>query len=740
MVPALHGAALWGLGRSFAWEHPDAWGGLVDLPGTSTALDAERLARELLHDAGSSRQVALREDRFVPRLARASAGPAPIALRPDATYLITGGLGALGLHVAHGLAEQGARRLMLMGRTPLPPRAVWNALKPGDRGFPAVAAIRALEARGVSVHLASVDVASPDALAAHLRHFADEGWPKIRGVIHLAGLLADRALMNLDADALREVFRAKVDGANALHRLFEHEPLDFFVLFSSIASVLGSPGQANYAAANAYLDALAHHRRALGLPALSVSWGPWEELGLAQGASERLARGGVFPLSANEGVELTGQLLSAQGHLAVVAADWGTVSQALGAPPMLSGLATARTSSAGGALRRALLALPKAERAAALTATLVDRISEALGAKEKARADQALDAMGLDSLMGVELRAQLQAELGIDVEMALLLSGPTIAQLSAVLSERVSANAPAAPSTEVEPPRVTPIQPSGSRPPFFCVHPGAVDVSVYAALARQLGDDQPFYALSPRELEASYAGGAEGSGAAASIEALAARCVAALREKQPNGPYRLGGWSLGGVLAFEMSRQLEASGEQVELLALFDSPTPLGTPPAPPTGAELVAAFASYLGVREGAGAPPRELEHGVTTIDEGLDRVLAWGKLQGMFPESHGLAQVRPLFSGYQRGLTQAISHLSDYRPGVFGGRIVYFKATRVLPAYDDAFPKAAAGWGALTSQPLELVEAAGDHYTMFLEPHVRGLADRFAPLLAESPTRPAP
>jgi acyl transferase domain-containing protein/acyl-CoA synthetase (AMP-forming)/AMP-acid ligase II/thioesterase domain-containing protein/acyl carrier protein len=731
-VPALHGAALWGLGRSFAWEHPDAWGGLIDLP--DTALEPERLARELLHDAGSSRQVALRADRFVPRLSRASAAPAPIALRPDATYLITGGLGALGLHVAQGLVEQGARRLMLMGRTSLPPRAVWNALRPGDRGATAVAAIRALEARGVSVHLASVDVASADELAAHLRHFSDEGWPRIRGVIHLAGLLADRALMNLDADALREVFRAKVDGAWALHRLFEHEPLDFFVMFSSIASVLGSPGQANYAAANAYLDALAHHRRALGLPALSLSWGPWDDLGLAQGSSERLARGGIFPLSAAEGVALTGQLLSAQGHFAVVSADWSTVSQALGAPPLLSGLAAARTSSTGGgALRQTLLALPKAQRAPALTAILVDRISEALGAKEKARADQALDAMGLDSLMGIELRAQLQAELGIDVEMALLLSGPTIAQLAAVLSERVSAKASAAPSVEAEPPRLTPIQPSGSRPPFFCVHPGAVDVSVYAALAKQLGDDQPFYALSPRELEASYS--SEGPGTAAgSIEALAGRCNAALREKQPHGPYRLGGWSLGGVLAFEMSRQLEANGEQVELLALFDSPTPLGAPPAPPTGAELVAAFASYLGVREGAGAPPRELEHGVTTIDEGLDRVLAWGKLQGMFPESHGLAQVRPLFSGYQRGLTQAISHLSDYRPGVYGGRIVYFKATRVLPAYDDAFPKAAAGWGRLTSQPLELVEAGGDHYTMFLEPHVRALAESFAPLLTRS------
>ncbi|MCA9710036.1 MAG: SDR family NAD(P)-dependent oxidoreductase, partial [Myxococcales bacterium] len=290
-------AALWGLGRTIAQEHPDLFGAMIDLDATRAPEPSARaLLRELVEPDGEP-QIALRGDhRHVARLRRARALAAqerPWVCRPDASYLVTGGLGGLGLLVARGLVERGARRLVLMGRTALPPRHAWGSISPQSRAFAQVTAVRALEAQGVSVHLAAVDVGDAAQLAGFLQQFRAEGWPPIRGVVHLAGVLQDRILVRLDAAMLGAVVHAKVVGAWLLHRLLAGEALDFFVSSSSIAAVLGSAGQGNYAAANAFLGALAHHRRAAGLPAHAIDWGPWAEVGVASRDRGRLASRGI---------------------------------------------------------------------------------------------------------------------------------------------------------------------------------------------------------------------------------------------------------------------------------------------------------------------------------------------------------------------------------------------------------------------------------------------------------------
>ena len=209
------------------------------------------------------------------------------------------------------MIARGARRLILLGRTQLPPRSAWSGLDPAGRIGRQVAAIRDLEARGAAVHLASVDVADEGALAEYLEGFRQEGWPPIRGVVHAAGVLQDQAVIQLDATALAAVFRAKVLGAWLLHRLLEREPLDFFLLFSSAAALLGSAGQANYAAANGFLDALAHLRRAEGKPASSLAWGPWAEVGMAATQGDRLARRGLGSIPTEQGLEILERLLAA---------------------------------------------------------------------------------------------------------------------------------------------------------------------------------------------------------------------------------------------------------------------------------------------------------------------------------------------------------------------------------------------------------------------------------------------
>ena len=313
---------LWGLGRVIAQEHPTFWGGLVDLDPEASPRDADahQLWEEISQTDGED-QLAFRQGRrYVGRLVRhrPSATPAtPVQWRTDGSYLISGGLGDLGLLVARWMVEQGARRLILLGRTRLPPRSNWNSVETGSRLARQITAIRELESLGACVHLASVDVADEGELSSFLDEFRAEGWPPIRGVVHAAGVLQDGLLVQLDAAALNTVLRPKVMGGWLLHRLLQDDTLDFFILFSSAGSVLGQPGQGNYAAANAFLDALAHHRRAQGRPALSVDWGAWAGEGFADSVggkrlAARLALLGISSIAPEQALEMLGRLLRAK--------------------------------------------------------------------------------------------------------------------------------------------------------------------------------------------------------------------------------------------------------------------------------------------------------------------------------------------------------------------------------------------------------------------------------------------
>ncbi len=272
-------APVWGLGRTIGFELPDLKCTLVDL---DPALGADRAAALLYRELevnDDEDQIAIRgENRWVPRLARVTSCPAARAesLRGDATYLIAGGLGGLGLAVAAWMIEQGARHLVLVGRRAPSTNATALIQKMGEAGG------------DISVMSADVSVAADvDALFERIR--AD--MPPLRGLVHAAGVLDNAPLVDLDADRLAKVLAPKVDGGWNLHHASVRERLDFFVLFSSAVSVLGSPGQGNYAAANSYLDALAQFRRRAGLPALSINWGPWVDIGL-------VASGDFLPASA----------------------------------------------------------------------------------------------------------------------------------------------------------------------------------------------------------------------------------------------------------------------------------------------------------------------------------------------------------------------------------------------------------------------------------------------------------
>ncbi|SCL23201.1 myxalamid-type polyketide synthase MxaF [Micromonospora pallida] len=360
--------------------------------------------------------------------------PAPGAarIRPDASYLITGGFGGLGLGVARWLADSGARQLVLVGRTGAP-----------DTARPV---LDDLARAGVEVVALAADLTVADEVARVLGHVREHLAP-LRGVVHAAGVLDDGILLQQTAERYRRVARPKVDAAWHLHDQTRTETLDFFVLFSSVTSVLGSPGQGGYAAGNAFLDALAHTRRAAGLPALSVNWGPWSAVGMAarleQGGQEALR--GLRAISPDQGVTVLGGLLGRDtAQVAVMpfdAAEWVAAYPAAARSNQLAHLGADAVGqpAAAGARADFLAAEPGRRRRAAMETYVRQEASRVLRlAPARIGVGTPLRSLGFDSLMSLELRNRLEAGLGIALSSTVIWNYPTIAVLVPYLAERMA--------------------------------------------------------------------------------------------------------------------------------------------------------------------------------------------------------------------------------------------------------------------------------------------------------------
>ena len=302
---ALRQSCLWGLAGVIGAEQPQLWGGLVDIPVCDDIGDCASALSTLVPTAAKS-ILELRDGEFLaPALVPVSGQPVrePLRCRPDAAYLITGGMGALGLLMAAWLADRGARRLVLAGRTPLPPRRDWDSNTNDTDVRHKIAAIRALEMRGVSVDAVALDIGSRDAVQALLARRDGDGAAPILGVIHAAGVTESQLLTEITDSRLLRTMWPKIAGAQALHEAFPPATLDFFFLTASAGTVFGIPGQGAYAAANAYLDCLAQARHQQGCHTVSLDWAAWQGLGFgadAQVVVQELQRLGSRPVTPEE--------------------------------------------------------------------------------------------------------------------------------------------------------------------------------------------------------------------------------------------------------------------------------------------------------------------------------------------------------------------------------------------------------------------------------------------------------
>lgn len=444
---AIAQATAGGLARVVATEHPELGLTTIDLDPDLPAGEEDALARILLR-GGPLDTLALRADgAYVAALAASPAEPPrtpPGTLfHPDASYLITGGLGSLGTRVAAWMAARGARHLVLVGR------------RSGASGEGTSAAERA----GARCVVELADVCREDELAGVLARI-DRAMPRLRGVFHAAGVADICLLRDLDPARLGAVLSPKVQGAWNLHRLTEGRPLDHFILFSSIASWLGLPGQGAYAAANAFLDALAAARRAAGQPGMSVGWCAWTGMGVAAApVAERavadLARRGVAGLRADQGLAILEHLIrrgpEAPARTIVLPIDersLGAEAARAGSARWLALLGRAGEPDAGADharapapdLRRALAAAPTpARRRATLERHVRAQIERVLRVPaDEVGLDTPMRALGMDSFMGVELRDLLEASLGLPLPATLVWQRPTLRELAAHLDEALT--------------------------------------------------------------------------------------------------------------------------------------------------------------------------------------------------------------------------------------------------------------------------------------------------------------
>ncbi|CAM4075117.1 type I polyketide synthase [Kibdelosporangium persicum] len=763
-------SSLRGLVRVLSFEHPAIQASWLDLD------DIADLGTELTAGAPDD-EVAWRDGRrYVARLTSASA-PTPVApaVRPDGGYVITGGLGGLGLLLAGWLADRGAARLVLNGRKPPGPAAA--------------AVIEELRSNGTTVEIVLGDVAEP-AVAKRLLEAA--GNP--RGVAHAAAVFDDSPVSLLDETTLRRTWRPKADGAWRLHEASLGYDLDWWLGFSSATALHGLPGQPAYASANAYLDALVALRQADGLPAATINWGTWAEVG----AAADLDVPWIHPVSPAEGLGLIEDVISS-GRARVGAVRLHT-SRLVTEFPDLAGipffaevLARHKVTESDDWPGMAAVRSCRPPEARRLVAAQVRfRVASVMGLADDALAgDLPLTSLGVDSLLAMRIRNALQHDLEINLPVSVLLTGASLTELctrvyteigiadtektlestvlvpprdaaerlvasvwqdvlgvpvgvthefrgderqagqvAALLATRsghefstaelfagptveLMANLVRAADRATGPVRVL----RAGEDPVFFFHPGGGDTAVFRQLVDLL--DVPAYGFDRIDDTRT-------------VEQRTERFLAELRSIQPSGPYRLAGWSFGGFLAFEMAQRLTAEGHSVEVLTLIDPILPL---PHDPGLTEIermrqrFQRFGEFLRTSYGKRIelPYRELAK--LDEEEQADLLIATILSAGLINE-----QVSAAILAHQRASFLDARLLERYRPKPYHGPVVFYSAESSVPGglRDPRFDRTdpARGWDAVCTD-LEVVTVPGHHLSLLDPPHVNAIAEHLAGVL---------
>ncbi|MFW6296736.1 MAG: SDR family NAD(P)-dependent oxidoreductase, partial [Halothece sp.] len=458
-----------------------------------------------------------------------------LPLKQEGVYLITGGLGSIGLEIADYLASNFNANLVLISRSFNPPN---------------IAKLKRIKDAANQVLILQANVANQaemeEAIAQTKAKFGT-----IHGVIHAAGLINNQYFLPIaetDQYQLEQHFQAKVNGLLILEKVLKNIDLDFCLICSSLSTILGGLGYSAYAAANQFMDTFAYAKRQTSsIPWISVNWDGWQFNPTSQ---EKKAALSLLP---SEGIEAFKHILT-MSNLPQVIVSTGNLQQRIeqwiniASKPKVEAKVVQENIE-----RKSSYIAPRNE----IEEAIVMLYQDLLGVPYISIKDDFF-ALGGDSLLAVHLMAKIQQQFNQDLPLSTLLENATVEYLAKLL--------PKSPSKSSLSPLVA-IQPSGTKLPFFCVHPEGGNVFRYQPLSQYLGTDQPFYGLQTQDPDIS-----EDS---FSLEAIATSYIKAIKTVQSESPYLIGGWSMGGIVAFEIAQQLKRQGEKVALLAIFDMWLPL---------------------------------------------------------------------------------------------------------------------------------------------------------------------
>lgn len=644
-------------------------------------------------------------------------------LREGGVYLITGGLGGIGLVLAEYLAQTVRAKLVLLGRSQFPAKEQWEEWLDthdlADDTSRKIQKLRALEKLGAEVLTVSADVANLEEMEAAVA-LAEERFGCISGVIHAAGITGAKSFRAVKETGQAECdrhFIPKVRGALVLQKVLRDRKLDFCLLMSSLSSVLGGLGFVAYSAANLFMDAFADQQNQINsVPWISVNWDGWqlgEEKKPSTPAGASLAELAIAPA---EGVSVFQRIL-AWGRAGRVAVSTGDLQARIDQWVKLESLRLAENSKQEELpSRHSRPNLPNACVAPRneLERKIADIWEKFLRIEPVGIHDDFFD-LGGDSLLAVHLIAKLRESFKIELSAHSLLNAPTIAGLAEVMGE--TSSSPEIPRRLALPSSLVEIQKGSWKQPLFLVHPAGGHVYIYRDLVRCLGADQPVYGFQPKGLDGE-------TQPLTQVEEMAAHYLEALRTFQPEGPYCLGGHSFGGAVAFEMAQRLQALGQKVALLVLIDAPGP-GHMPVDEWEDDDVRVIASLLNI--GANLSIEEDSLRQLDTEAQLSYFLEWGKKTLIIPPDFDLADVLRHHT-FTRINLKAIR---NYIPETYSGRVIFFRALQ-RDAVTPLNPELA--WIDLVKGGLNIHEVPGNHITMNFSPNVQVLADRLRAYLDEA------
>ena len=445
---------LWGMGRVIALEHPELWGGMIDLASEVETDEINMLLSVILHPTNED-HIAFRDKQsYVARLVHSNPQASKkINFQSDSTYLITGGLGFLGLKLAHWMVKQGAQHLILTGRKGLPKRDTWGKISENTDTWKQIQAIQLLEENGASVLVVQADVSDFEQMSQVFEQVKSSKFP-LRGIIHAAGVPGSQAIEELTVNDFKTMFLPKITGAWLLHKLSQDQDikLDFFVCFSSASAVWGAKGQAHYGAANHFLDILAHYRRAIGLPALTVNWGLLEGGGMVSDDEyhQWLVKIGMDGFQPEQGFMALDYLLGTNAIQTTIAkVNWKKFKdlyEARQPRPLLEEIQVQDQQAENSQSKlvkidilqslKELSASDEQERI--LIAYLQEQVAKTLHlSPSRLDVQQPLNKMGLDSLMMMELRNRIVEELDVEIPMAKLMGGVSVIELVTEIKQQL---------------------------------------------------------------------------------------------------------------------------------------------------------------------------------------------------------------------------------------------------------------------------------------------------------------